>query len=319
MNLTVIKYAASRTMHIAAKKIAKHSPEILIGTGIAAFVGSTVTACKSTLKCEEILDAHQEEMSKVSECREMANRKEAVYTEEEELRDKAIIYAKTAGRMFKLYWKSILLGLIGIGSILAGFKIISGRYIGAVALADATKRSFDKYRENIAAEYGADADMKALTGLQRKEIEVEKEDGTKEKRDIYEQTGANVDLYSMLFDEETSIEWRDCAFLNRQFLLGKERELDDEMCRKGFVSLAEAWDRLGMTSFIRNNSPELWKEGTRKGWVYGKCNENHVSFGLIDVYDKDVVKRKTKEDFLKGLNPNVLLSFNIDGDIYQLL
>ena len=36
--------------------VVKHSPEILIGIGIAGVVTSTVLACRSTLKVQEILD-----------------------------------------------------------------------------------------------------------------------------------------------------------------------------------------------------------------------------------------------------------------------
>ena len=42
-----------RTLMKAGMKLKKHSPEILMGLGIAGTVTSTVLACKATLKIDD--------------------------------------------------------------------------------------------------------------------------------------------------------------------------------------------------------------------------------------------------------------------------
>ncbi|MGG6498504.1 UNVERIFIED_CONTAM: DUF6353 family protein, partial [Bacteroidetes bacterium 56_B9] len=37
----------------------KHSPSLLFGAGVASMVGSTVLACRATLKLEEVVDKFQ--------------------------------------------------------------------------------------------------------------------------------------------------------------------------------------------------------------------------------------------------------------------
>ena len=47
--------------------VVKHSPEILMGIGIAGVVTSTVLACRSTLKVKEILDYKETNMNNIKE------------------------------------------------------------------------------------------------------------------------------------------------------------------------------------------------------------------------------------------------------------
>ena len=50
----------SRTLHKTGFKLKKHSPEILIVTGVVGVVTSTVMACRATTKVSEIVDEAKE-------------------------------------------------------------------------------------------------------------------------------------------------------------------------------------------------------------------------------------------------------------------
>ena len=52
----------------------KHSPEILMVTGIVGTGVSAVMACRATLKCHEVIERHEEKMDAVLECIEKSRR-----------------------------------------------------------------------------------------------------------------------------------------------------------------------------------------------------------------------------------------------------
>ena len=56
MNKTAMMSNLSRTFTRAGLKLKKHSPEILLVTGVVGVVTSSVMACKATLKVTEVID-----------------------------------------------------------------------------------------------------------------------------------------------------------------------------------------------------------------------------------------------------------------------
>ena len=65
-----------------------HSPELLLGVGIAGAVITVVTACKATLKVSEVLECHKDNLEKIDETAADENIPE--YTEEDAKKDKVI-------------------------------------------------------------------------------------------------------------------------------------------------------------------------------------------------------------------------------------
>jgi hypothetical protein len=59
-----IPMAVSKALGRQALVLEKNSPAILFGTGIVGMVGSTVLACRATLKLEEVLDEGKENVKK---------------------------------------------------------------------------------------------------------------------------------------------------------------------------------------------------------------------------------------------------------------
>ena len=56
--------------------------------------------------------------------------------------------------------------------------------------------------------------------------------------------------------------------------------------------------------------------GQEIGWVYNPRNDklqNFVDFGIFDIYNKD------KQDFVNGFEKVIILDFNVDGPVYQLM
>lgn len=57
-----MKFDFAKTLNNAKRSIAKHSPEILTGVGIAGVVGTVVFAVRGTTKAVKLLDAKKEEL-----------------------------------------------------------------------------------------------------------------------------------------------------------------------------------------------------------------------------------------------------------------
>ena len=59
------------------------------------------------------------------------------------------------------------------------------------------------------------------------------------------------------------------------------------------------------------------KAGQVVGWVYNKNNnvkgDNYVDFNIYDITDK------AKRSFVNGYERTILLDFNVDGVIYDLI
>src|SRR4029077_6009102 len=105
---------AGRTM----LKVEKSSPRLLFVAGVASMVGSTVLACRATLKLEEVLETAQNDLK-------IANSLEhREYSEDDRQRDKTIIYTRSVVSIGKLYGPSILLGVAGIGMLTKSHKIL---------------------------------------------------------------------------------------------------------------------------------------------------------------------------------------------------
>ena len=63
-NMQWILTAVSKALGRRALVLEKNSPAILFGAGLAGMVGSTVLACRATLKLEEVLDEGKENVKK---------------------------------------------------------------------------------------------------------------------------------------------------------------------------------------------------------------------------------------------------------------
>ena len=83
MNKTELLNSVSRTFHRAAFKLKKHSPEILVVSGVIGVVGSAVMACKATTKLDGILENAKENIDKIHECAEHPEVLPEPYTEED--------------------------------------------------------------------------------------------------------------------------------------------------------------------------------------------------------------------------------------------
>src|SRR3954451_10534125 len=96
----------------------KNSPRILFVGGVVGMVGSTVLACRATLKLDEVLTDIEREKNQARRVKASVDSPEytgeAQYPENELKRDLTIITVRGVGNIAKLYAPSVLLGAASI-------------------------------------------------------------------------------------------------------------------------------------------------------------------------------------------------------------
>ena len=317
MNLTVTKEAIKGAAKRAAIKVSKHSPEILIGTGIVSMTAGTVVACKQTTKAGAIIEDHKERMKPIIEARALADKKEAIYSEQDQRKDTVIVFSQTGVKFAKLYSVPIALEVLGIVCILSGTHILNRRYVGMAASYAGLQKSYSDYRKRIVDEYGADVDFRAANGVSSARhdyVEVDPETG--EQKEIEKDYDSVIDpehisMYSVLFDEMYSGLWTPNPVSNMAQIKAVEEFWNQRFENRKFVYYHEVlrdlaiWDRL---------PDEKQQQLVGKGWVWG-CGDNHISLGIFDV-NKPITD--AKKEFIMGYEPSVLIEPNLDGDVQYL-
>lgn len=299
---------ATRLLSSTQYQVKKHSPEILMIAGIAGTIVGTVLACKATTKVSEIIEEKNKNVEDVHTCLE-DNTKE--YTEEDSKKDLTIIYAQTGVKLFKLYAPAIGVMTLSFASIIAGHKVLKKRNIAIAAAYAAIDKGFKQYRKNVIKEFGEGVDQQMRFGLKSKEIKKKDKDGkTVKETEYYIDPDANpldnISEYARFFDAASSNFAKDPEY-NMMFLRRQQDYANEMLKSRGHLFLNEVYDLLDIPRS---------KAGQVVGWVYDKNGntkgDNYVDFGL---YRNDQGTRR----FVNGLEYNILLDFNVDGVIYDII
>lgn len=295
--------------------VVKHSPEILMGLGIAGVITSTVLACRSTLKVQEILDYKEENMNNIKEV--LAEGRED-YSEEDARKDKTIIMTTTAIRLMKLYVPSVIIGAGSIACLLESHNVMRNRNAGLAAALAATTESFKQYRERVTEKYGDEVDKEMRYGIKKEKKE---KDGKKTKEEIV--VGCDekeLSGYARYFNEN-NINWSDDPQFNLMFLRQNQNWANDKLISQGYLYLNDVYESLGFPKS---------KAGQVVGWVYDPNNnehgDNYVDFGIYDLNVKGYRNEMTndtiseeRQDFVNGYRNSILLDFNVDGNIWETM
>ena len=299
---------ATRLLSSTQYQVKKHSPEILMVAGIAGTIVGTVLACKATTKVSEIIEEKNKNVEDVHTCLE---EKPKEYTEEDSKKDLTIIYAQTGVKLFKLYAPAIGVMALSFASIIAGHKVLKKRNIAIAAAYAAIDKGFKQYRKNVIEEFGEGVDQQMRFGLKSKEIKKKDKDGkTVKETEYYVDPDANplnnISEYARFFDAASENFSKDPEY-NMMFLRRQQDYANEMLKSRGHLFLNEVYDLLDIPRS---------KAGQVVGWVYDKNGntkgDNYVDFGL---YRNDQGTRR----FVNGLEYNILLDFNVDGVIYDII
>lgn len=300
----------------AGLKIKKYSPEILMVAGIVGTVTAAVTACKATLKVKDVMSEKEELQNDIHKYLENPD---VDYTEEDSKEDLTKVYAQTGVKIIKLYAPSVVLGGVSIASIVMGQKILKKRNIALAAAYTAIDKGFKKYRANVVERFGERVDKELRYNIKAKEVEKKitdkngKEKTVKEiQYDIEGNPLENISEFARFFDEATSTEHHKDAEYNLMFLRRQQDYANEVLKAKGHLFLNDVYEMLGI--------PKT-KAGQIVGWIYDEKNpngDNFVDFGIYRLSGNEVYDER-KRAFVNGYERNILLDFNVDGPIYELI
>lgn len=298
----------TRALNRIGLKMKKHSPEILVASGIVGVVTSTVMACKATTKIDSVITeskAHVDMTKKYVEDNGFSEK----YTETDYKKDLTIMYTQRGLRLAKLYAPAVILGTVSITAILAGHNILRKRNVALAAAYATVDKGFKEYRGRVIERFGEELDKELKYNIKAKEVDEIKVDEKTGKEEVVKKTVNVADPstysdYARFFDDGCTGWTKDPEF-NLMFLKDQQRYANDRLKTKGCLFLNEVYDMLGI--------PRT-KAGAIVGWIFDEKHpngDNFVDFGIYDIHNDK------KRDFVNGYERTILLDFNVDGVIYD--
>lgn len=303
----------TRSLHKVGFKLKKHSPEILVVTGVIGVMTSTVMACKATTKVNDIVTESKETINKIHDCvgKGLHTSDGEEYTQEVANKDLAIVYTQTAWKFVKLYGPSVLIGAASIGCMVGSNRILRKRNVALAAALTTVEKSFKDYRGRVIDRFGKDLDRELRFGIKAKEIKekVIDENGNEttvtKTVEVVDPNTAHS-LYSIVFCEGNT-GWTKNAELNKAFLIQQQNWANDKLRLRGYLTLNEVYEMVGAPTTAY---------GQIAGWVYtedSSVGDNFVDFGIFDVTNEKAC------DFVNGRERSIILDFNCIGNILEYI
>ena len=290
-------------------KVRKYSPEILAGVGVVGVIASTVMACKATTKLNDILAESKEQLEQIKTVAVDPAYADK-YTEDDAKKDTTITYVQTGVKVAKLYAPSVILCTSSLGCLLASNNILRKRNAALSAAYMTVDKSFKEYRRRVAERFGDEVEKEIRYNIKAKEIVTVDEEGNEVKETVKVIEGADNPTtysdYARFFDESCPA-WQNDPEYNLTFLRAQQQYANDLLRANGRLFLNDVYKMLGI---------DITKAGQVVGWVYDPdcpVGDNFVDFGIYDM-SKERVRA-----FVNGYEPNILLDFNVDGNIWDLM
>ena len=310
MKVKEIINSVSYNAHRIGFKIKKASPETMVVAGVVGVVTSTVMACKATTKVNDILEETRKQVDDVHNVLDSDVITEEEYNNDDAKKDLVIIYTQTGVKLIKLYAPSVIVGALSITGILASHKILKKRNVALTAAYATIDRSFKEYRGRVVERFGKELDRELRYNIKAQEIEektVDKDGNeTIEKKTISVVDPNMYSDYARIFDNG-SMGWTKDPEYNLMFLKLQQNQANDRLRAQGYLFLNDVYDMLGI--------PRT-KAGQIVGWVYDEENpvgDNFVDFGIYDIYNEKAC------DFVNGRERSIVLDFNVDGNILDMI
>lgn len=284
----------------------EHAPRILFVGGVVGMVGSTVLACRATLKLEETLNDIEREKQLAHSVKGQVDSPHyegnAKYTDQEYGRDLTVIGVRGVGKIVKLYAPSVALGTVSIIALTKSHSILKDRNLAMTAAYVALDGAFSRYRERVIDRYGEDVDRDLR--FESEEVDMlDEETGKITATTVV--TGAPGAPYARFYDAESSRNWSVDPDINLLFLRTVQNHMNDRLRARGHVFLNEVYDELGLS----HTEP-----GAVVGWRWNKgSGDDYIDFGCWDS------RAQLVGEYYNGREGAILLDFNVDGVMYDKL
>jgi hypothetical protein len=290
-----IQKVAIKTFHRGWLLTKKFSPQILTGIGAVGVVTSSVLASKATLSLAPIVDEIKGNVAVANDLKHTKTADE--YSSTQYKKDITQSYLRGGLDIAKLYGPAFTTMTLSLVCLASAQGIMHKRNATLVAAYKSVEQTFSEYRKRVIEEYGVDKDADFRAGVRT----VEETDADGNVTTVTKFDGSRASRYARFFDE-TNPNWEKKAEYNMLFLKSVQNHMNDMLHVRGHVLLNDVYDRLGI-----DRTPE----GALVGWLMGGVGDNYVDFNIYDF------QSAAKRDFVNGIEPSILLDFNVDGVIYE--
>jgi hypothetical protein len=304
MSLVAIKNLVTSGVGRQVLTVQKHSPVLLLGAGFVGMGATIYLSCKATLKVDEVIKEAEERKAKIAHAQAEHSDN---YSEEDAQKDGLTTRIKLAIDIAKIYAPAVGVGLLTVVAITGSYSILNRRTIAATAAYGAIQQSFNEYRERVREELGSDKDTEFRYGVVEKEVAVDTDEGVAVKTVKVVDRMKQPSGYAKWFDDQSPY-WQDSTAANRMFLQMRQNFMNDMLISRGHVFLNEVYDQLGI--------PRT-EAGQFVGWVRNGNGDGHIDLGIFNKYDSDA--RGFVNEINGEIGDVILLDFNVDGPIFQLI
>ena len=281
-------------------QLKKNAPRMLIHGGTIAMTAGAIWGCKKSIDLPELIDQMKDE---VEDAKQRAN------TEGEYRKAVGSAYIRGFARIGKHMAGPATVFVAGAVGNEVGGHLFKKENAGLAAACAGLSSAFNQYRENVKKDGGAELDRKYRYGLQTVETEETTKDAKgnektkKVKTEIVVDDPSTYSDYARFFDESCK-EWDPDPECNLTFLKIQQDLANKYLQANGHLFLNEVYDLLGI---------KRTKAGQYVGWVWQGDGDNFVDFGIYET------RRERNRAFVNGYEPVILLDFNVDGVITDLI
>ena len=273
-------------------KIAKYSPQLCVAGGIIFGVAAIYMTVTATLEAPKVLEKAANDKEMIEETK---TEHSDSYTDDNYKRDLMVVRKNTAVGLLKLYWKPATCFILSTALYLNAVHIINARYVSTLAALKLTQEALEKTRAEL-------RERDAIIGEAVNDIPPDNE--TKAVAVVPEAKNPNdYSVYAKWFDCGNP-QWSNTPEYNLLFLKSRQNYWNDVLQAKGHVFLNEVYKDIGI--------PET-QAGQVVGWILGGEGDNFVDFGIYDILSGK------NRDFVNGIEPSILLDFNVNGVIYDMI
>lgn len=291
--MKIVPHKLTRKVSKAILRSKKNSPHIFFAVGVVGVVGSAVMACRATLNAGKEFDEFKAEVDEVKEIAASKNTN-GEYTEVDYVKDLTHVYGKGVVRFTKLYGVPVVVGGISIALLTGSHVQLHRRNVALTATLTGLMKTFEEYRARVREQIGEEKELELHRGIRTEKIE-----GSKKTTKVMEVYGPED--YKRVFDP-SNIHYERTSEFNRIFLDVQQRVFNQRLQAYGYVFLNDVYQALGY--------PRT-KPGQVVGWIYkSERGDGYIDFGLYDPH---------AQDFMAGRSSEVVLNFNVDGPILDLI
>lgn len=262
--------------------IIKYSPEILIATGIVSGAAGLGLCIKKSINIKDKLEDNYIELIEV----DREDKKELVKA-----------YGRAAGVIAREYAPVLLLEGISVASFIGSNRILNEKNkklteqnLSLIAAISLIEKDFSRYRSNVRAKYGDEADEELYFGVETEKITVTEVDENGKKRKVKKEVkySTNYSPYAIFLDA-SNLYRSDCQGWNVSQIMAIEKSINFLAQEKGKVFLSDIYNMFDIPD------DKLTVEQRRAArvcgyvWNYDDVCDKQIHFMVSDSWNKEAV------------------------------